>query len=117
MGTDPFTGEILNFDRGRYRPTKAQREYLAMTYGSCGTPGCERLAITSDLDHLKEWATDHGLTNEDNLVPLCAPDHRLKTLTKSRYTREPDDTLIVTTPTGTTARTAPKKPLPDNPPF
>ena len=101
MGTDPFTGEILNFDRRCYRPTKAQREYLAMTYGTCGTPGGDRLAITSDLDHLKEWATDHGLTNEDNLVPLWAPDH----------------TLIVTTPTGTTARTAPKKPLPDNPPF
>jgi len=117
VGTDPFTGEILTFDRRRYRPTKAQHEYLAVKYGTCGTPGCERLAVTSDLDHLKEWAKDHGLTNENNLVPLCAPDHRLKTLTKIRYTREPDGTIIVTTPTGTTARKAPKNPLPDDPPF
>ena len=117
VGTDPFTGEILTFDRGRYRPTTAQHEYLAMKYGACGTPGCERLAVTSDLDHLKEWAKDHGLTNENNLIPLCAPDHRLKTLTKIRYTREPDGTINVTTPTGTTARKTPKKPLPDNPPF
>jgi hypothetical protein len=117
VGTDPFSGEILNFDRRRYRPTRAQREYLAMKYGTCGTPGCDRLAVTSDLDHLKEWAKDHGLTNEDNLVPLCAPDHRLKTLTKIRYKREPDGAIVVTTPTGTSRRKVPPKPLPDNPPF
>jgi len=56
---DPFTGEILNFYRGRYRPTRAQQEYLAVTDVTCGTSGWERLAMT-----------------------LCETDHRLKTLTK-----------------------------------
>ena len=115
--TDPFSGEILNFDRRRYRPTKAQREYIAMKYGTCATPGCNRLAATSDVDHLKEWARDNGFTNEDNLIPLCPSDHRLKTLTKIRYKREPDGTVIVTTPTGTVGRRKTWKPLPDNPPF
>ena len=115
--TDPFSGEILNFDRRRYRPTKAQREYIAMKYGTCAKPGCNRLAATSDLDHLKEWARDYGFTNEDNLIPLCPSDHRLKTLTKIRYRREPDGTIIVTTPTGTVGRKKTWKPLPDNPPF
>jgi hypothetical protein len=120
-------GQILNFDRRRYRSTRAQREYLAMEYGTCGTPGYDRLTVTSDLDHLKEWAKEHGLTNEDNPVPLCAPnhsapnhsapEHRLKTSTKIRYKREPDGAIIVTTPTGTIRRKVPPKPLPDKPAF
>ena len=64
VATDPFTGEILNFDRRRYRPTQAQRDWIAMKYETCGKPGCTRLAASSDLDHLAEWARDNGLTNE-----------------------------------------------------
>ena len=88
-----------------------------MKYGTCATPGCDRLATSSDVDHVAEWARDHGLTNEDNLIPLCAPDHRLKTLTKIRYTRDPDGSVTVTTPTGYHGRNTPAPPLPDNPPF
>ena len=84
---DPFSGEILNFDRRRYRPTKAQREYLAMKYETCAVSGCNRLAATCDLDHLQEWVRDHGFTNIDNLIPLCPGHHRLKTLTDRKSTR------------------------------
>jgi hypothetical protein len=117
VGTDPFTGEVLDFDRTRYRPTRAQREALAVKYGTCGRENCDRLAVTSDIDHVKEWATDHGLTNQDNLIPLCPPDHRLKTLTRIRYTRNPDGSVTVSTPTGYTGRNIPPPPLPDIPPF
>ncbi|RNE67055.1 HNH endonuclease signature motif containing protein [Cryobacterium tepidiphilum] len=116
VGTDPFTGEILDFDRRRYRPTKAQREMLAVKFGTCGRENCDRLAVTADVDHLKEWARDHGLTNIDNLVPLCPPDHRLKTLTKFRYERDLDGTITVTTPTGYIGRNVPPNPLPVEPP-
>ncbi|MFT2816015.1 DUF222 domain-containing protein [Leifsonia sp. A12D58] len=117
VGTDPFTGEILNFDRRRYRPTKAQRELLAVKFGTCANPDCDRLAINCDIDHVAEWARDHGLTNEDNLIPLCARDHRLKTLTKIRYQRDPDGSVTLTTPTGYVVRNTPTPPLPENPPF
>lgn len=115
--TDPLIGEILNFDRRRYRPTKAQREYVAMKYGTCAVEGCNRLAATCDLDHLQEWVRDHGFTNIDNLIPLCPGHHRLKTLTKIRFNRDYDGAITVTTPTGTVSRKTPSKPLPDNPPF
>lgn len=117
VGTDPITGEVLNFDRTRYRPTNAQREWLAVKYGTCGRNGCGRLAVTSDIDHLNEWARDHGPTNETNLIPLCPPDHRLKTLAKFRYQRDTDGSITITTPTGHTSRNTPPNPLPDDPPF
>jgi hypothetical protein len=117
VGTDPFTSEVLDFDRNRYRPTKAQRESLAVRFGTCGRENCDRLAVTSDVDHVKEWARDNGLTNQDNLIPLCPPDHRLKSLTKIRYHRDTDGSVTVSTPTGYTGRNVPPSPLPDIPPF
>lgn len=117
VGTDPFTGEILDFDRTRYRPTRAQRESLAVKFGTCGRQGCDRLAVTSDVDHVKEWVRDNGPTNDDNLIPLCPPDHRLKSLTRIRYRRDADGSVTVTTPTGYVGRNTPPPPLPDIPPF
>lgn len=117
VGTDPFTGEVLSFDRDRYRPTKAQREWLAMLHGTCSRDQCTRLAVESDIDHLDEWARDTGPTNEDNLIPLCPADHRLKTLTAIHYKRGADRSITVTTPTGYSKRTPPRHPLGDVAPF
>jgi hypothetical protein len=106
-GTDPISGALLNLDRGKYRPTKAQRQWLTIKYGSCARPGCDRSASMADIDHVKEWVRDHGPSNIDNLIPLCTPDHRLKTLSKIRLnkTQDPDGTdhITVNTPTGLTA--------------
>lgn len=106
-GTDPITGALLNLDRGKYRPTKAQREWLTIKYGSCARPGCDCSSNMADIDHVREWARDHGASNIDNLIPLCTSDHRLKTLSKIRLSKtiDPDgtDRVTVTTPTGLTA--------------
>ncbi|NYJ19939.1 hypothetical protein HNR05_001730 [Leifsonia psychrotolerans] len=113
VGTDPITGEILNFDRTRYRPSKAQRDLLAVIYGTCACDGCTRLAVTADIDHVREWARDTGPTNLANLLPLCGPDHRLKTHSTLRFTKEPDGSVTINTPTGYRSRTTPAPPLPD----
>ena len=106
-GTDPLTGALLNLDRGTYRPTKAQRQWLTIKYGSCARPGCDCSSSMADIDHVKEWVRDHGPSNIDNLIPLCTPDHRLKTLSKIGLskTQNPDgtDRITVSTPTGFTA--------------
>ncbi|PPL20318.1 hypothetical protein GY24_01890 [Microterricola pindariensis] len=109
IGTDPISGEILDLDRTAYRPTKAQRDWLTVKYGRCARPGCDCDAATADIDHLREWARDHGPTNIRNLIPLCPPEHRLKTLTKIRISRDRDDgdALTIHTPTGYTARYTP----------
>lgn len=123
-GTHPITGALLNLDDGTYRPTKAQRTWLTIKYGSCARPGCDQSSAMADIDHVKEWVRDHGRTDIDNLLPLCTPDHRLKTLSKIRLstTNDPDgtDRITISTPTGFTAtRLARARPAwwDDDPPF
>ncbi|WP_372459963.1 HNH endonuclease signature motif containing protein [Agromyces humatus] len=77
LAVDPITAAPLALDRTRYRPTNAQRLWLALIHGRCSRPGCDRLAISADLDHVHDWH-DGGLTNDENLAPLCRGDHRLK---------------------------------------
>lgn len=102
VATDPFTGEILEYDRTRYRPTKAQRDWIAMRFETCIDPTCSRPAADSDVDHLEEWARDEGLTNRDNLFPLCEHGNRRKHLSRIAYRRLPSGNVSITTPTGHT---------------
>ncbi|TYL50488.1 HNH endonuclease signature motif containing protein [Agromyces mariniharenae] len=100
VATDPFTGEILEYDRTRYRPTKAQRDWVALRFETCIDPTCSRSAYDSDVDHLEEWARDMGSTNRDNLVPLCENGNLRKNLSRIAYDRLPSGKVSITTPTG-----------------
>ncbi len=99
VAVDPFTSAPRDLDRTRYRPTRAQRRWLALRYGTCAHPGCGRLAVESDLDHLHDWFFG-GATNESNLIPLCHNHHRLKHATKFTVARAPDGAVSWTSPTG-----------------
>ncbi|MGO4690105.1 DUF222 domain-containing protein [Glaciibacter sp. 2TAF33] len=107
VGTDPFTGEKLVYDRTRYRPTQAQRDWIAMRFEDCIDPTCSRPVDDADIDHLEEWVRDHGPTNDDNLVPLCETSNRRKNLTRYQYERHDDGTVTITTPTGLITTTEP----------
>jgi Domain of unknown function (DUF222) len=86
----------------RYRPTPAQRRFLAVRDRTCRHPGCTNPAAWSDLDHVISHAAG-GLTDCTNLCCLCRRHHRLKTLTRGwRFTLDPDGTRYVTTPSGVT---------------
>lgn len=99
VAVDPISSAPLDLDRTRYRPSKAQRDWLALRYGTCTRPGCSRLAVESDIDHLHDWFFD-GHTNEANLLPLCRNHHRLKHATKFSVARAPDGTVSWKSPTG-----------------
>ncbi|MGW9631629.1 DUF222 domain-containing protein, partial [Agromyces sp. NPDC055520] len=101
LAVDPVTAAPLVLDRTRYRPTRAQRLWLALTHGRCSRPGCNRLAITADLDHDHAWA-HNGPTNPDNLCPLCRGDHTLKHATRYTQTKNPDHSVTWASPTGRT---------------
>ncbi len=61
-----------------YRPTAAQRRFVAARDRGCRHPGCSRPAIWTDLDHVT--AHDRGgATDCANLCTLCRRHHRLKT--------------------------------------
>ena len=117
VATDPFTGEILDYDRTRYRPTKAQRDWVALRFETCIDPTCSRPAHDSDVDHLEEWVRDVGRTNRDNLFPLCENGNRRKNLSRVGYRRLPSGKVSITTPTGYTVTTDAPTFMSEAPPF
>ncbi|MEI4272269.1 DUF222 domain-containing protein [Klenkia sp. LSe6-5] len=90
-----------------YRPTAAQRRFIAARDRGCRHPGCSRPAIWTDADHVV--AHHHGGETEcGNLCTLCRRHHRLKTLAPGwRFEMTPDGVLSVTTPSGVTRTTRP----------
>lgn len=100
VATDPFTSEKLDYDRTRYRPTKAQRDWITIRHEACIDPNCSRPATDSDVDHLQEWVRDNGPSNAENLFPLCETSNRRKNLSRFDYRRLPDGRVSIHTPTG-----------------
>jgi hypothetical protein len=101
LAVDPITSAPLDLDRTRYRPTKAQRRWLALRHGRCTRPGCNRLAVDSDIDHLQDWFF-HGPTDIANLAPTCRGDHRLKHTTRFTVTKAKNGTVSWRSPTART---------------
>lgn len=99
LAVDPITAAPLALDRTRYRPTKAQRLWLALTHGRCGRSGCDRLAVSADIDHLLDWHYG-GRTNVDELAPACRGDHRLRHAAQFTVTKARDGTTTWKSPTG-----------------
>lgn len=97
--TDPVKGVVVDLDRRSYRPTRAQRDWLILSHGTCSRDGCSRLAVDADIDHDRPWARD-GNTDLKNLRPLCPRDHVHRHRTRARYRARPDNSTEVTTPTG-----------------
>ncbi|MEI4270185.1 hypothetical protein TEK04_00475 [Klenkia sp. LSe6-5] len=95
-----------------YRPTAAQYRYLRARDRHCRFPGCRQTALHADADHVVPY--DHhnpargGKTCVRNLVMLCRRHHLLKTHAPGwAFRLDPDGTLHVTTPGGTTRSTRP----------
>lgn len=107
VGTDPFTGEKLVYDHRRYRPTRAQRDWIAMRFENCIDPACARPVGDTDVDHLEEWVRDRGRTNDDNLFPLCEKGNRRKNLSRFGYEHRGNGRVAITTPTGLTVYSEP----------
>ncbi|WP_162942850.1 HNH endonuclease signature motif containing protein [Cryobacterium soli] len=99
--THPHTGTILSVDRESHNPPADLRRYVQIRDNTCQTPGCNRQAVYSEIDHTQAWNTG-GPTNADNLVSLCRPDHRLKHQSIFSTRQAPDGTLTWTTPGGKT---------------
>ena len=90
-----------------YRPSAAQRRFLATRDRTCRQPGCGQPVGRVDIDHVRSHASG-GATDCDNLCCLCRSHHRLKTHARGwRFELTPDGWLSVTTPSGVTRITRP----------
>jgi hypothetical protein len=64
----------LNLGRSARLANRAQRRALAAVHSTCAVPGCEVRYWQTKLHHIRWW--EHGgLTDLQNLIPLCARHH------------------------------------------
>ena len=86
----------MKFGRSRRFASPLQKLALALRDGGfCCKPGCPAPWTHCDADHIVEW-DDGGLTDIENLRPLCGPDcHKHRHETGMGITRQPDGTWTV----------------------
>ncbi len=93
---DPFSGALLDLGHTSYRPSAGLTRYIRARDQTCAFPTCNRVALSSDLDHTRPYQPDDpagGRTDRNNLGPLCESHHRLKHETNWTLTRDPDTGL------------------------
>ena len=94
----------------RYRPSPALADFVRCRDLTCRFPNCDRPADVCDIDHTVPYDAG-GPTHASNLKCLCRKHHLLKTFwsgaTGWRDEQLPDGTVIWTSPSGHTYRTAP----------
>jgi hypothetical protein len=69
-------GTVLDMGRRARLATYDQRLALRVMHHSCAVKGCDIRFDWCEIHHLRPW-DNQGLTNLDNLVPLCTYHHHL----------------------------------------
>jgi hypothetical protein len=105
--TDPCSGTVLDVGHRRYRPPAAMAEHVRHRDLTCTFPGCRVPAEACDLDHLVPYdpGDPAGRTAARNLAPDCRHHHRVKHLRGWSVRRDPDGSILWTTPSGRRYRT------------
>ncbi len=98
----------LNLGRSTRIANRAQRRALGAVYPTCAIPGCCVRYSRTKLHHLIWWRHD-GLTDLDNLLPLCVQHHHNIHHDGWPLTLTPDRTLTIQLPDGTIMTTGPPK--------
>jgi hypothetical protein len=109
--THPETGATLSFGRDRYQVPAALRRYLIERDATCRFVGCNRVARSCDIDHIKDWQWE-GCTDCGNLAHACRGHHRIKHVGGWKVEQDPDGSggLTWTSPHGAKYRTEPNSP-------
>lgn len=78
LSTVDSAGLILNTSRSSRLATDGQvNALMTMWGGQCAAPGCTHTRFI-EIHHVEDWATG-GLTDLENLLPLCSACHSLVT--------------------------------------
>ena len=67
-------GQILNAARTQRAANRAQRRALMAMYGCCAWKDCDTSFEQCHMHHIDPW-NNGGLTDLDNLIPLCSEHH------------------------------------------
>jgi hypothetical protein len=71
------SGTALDFGREQRFFTRKQKEALAIMWGGCAFPGCQRPPSWTEAHHIEFWARDGGRTDLADVIPLCRHHHLL----------------------------------------
>lgn len=99
-------GVVLNAGREIRVANRAQRRALRAMYRSCAFPGCDVKFDNCEVHHVNPYELG-GLTNLDELVPLCSRHHHVVHEPGWHLTLDHDRTLTVHQPDGTVYATSP----------
>ena len=67
---------VVDVGRAKRLATADQRRALRAMHQTCAAPDCPVRFGDCDIHHLREWK-EGGLTNLENLFPLCSKHHHL----------------------------------------
>jgi hypothetical protein len=105
MVCDPLTGTLIDASTPGYRPPKWLTELILARDRVCSCPGCNRPAMSTQLDHRTPYRQGGG-TSGSNLHAVCLHHHRIKDGGGFHLRRQPNGDDHWTTPL---ARTATKR--------
>jgi hypothetical protein len=70
-------GHVVNFGREQRFFTRKQKEALAILWGGCACPGCDRPPSWTEAHHIVYWKRDGGKTDLADGILLCRHHHLL----------------------------------------
>ena len=97
LGAD---GETLAVGREQRVANRAQRRALRAMYRTCAHPHCDIAFDHCRIHHVIPWER-FGLTDLDNLLPLCSKHHHHVHEGRWHLTLQPDRTITLHRPDGT----------------
>jgi hypothetical protein len=84
-------GRIVGIGRHSRVPPGWLRDATLSLHDTCTAPGCERAALSSQVDHAVPW-DEGGHTDIGNCGPLCGHDNHTKETAGWKATGQPDGT-------------------------
>lgn len=97
---------VLDLGRTTRLANRAQRRALRALYPTCAIPGCGVRYSCTKVHHVIWWE-HHGLTNLENLLPLCERHHQKVHLHGWQLILTGNRHLTIHLPDGTTMTTGP----------
>ncbi len=98
-------GQALDVGRSKRTANRDQRRALRAMHRTCGHPGCTVPFSQTRAHHIRWWTRDTGLTDIENLLPLCERHHHLVHEGGWSLTMTPDRVATWTRPDGTVHHT------------
>ncbi len=97
LGAD---GEALAVGRQQRVANRAQRRALRAMYRTCAHPHCDIAFDHCQIHHVIPWER-FGVTDLENLLPLCSKHHHHVHEGRWHLTLQPDRTITLHRPDGT----------------